>query len=331
MKKNKLIILVMFILIIILYVKNQFSSLLLLHSSYGMPALIQQNAIDNLFVGSSMFRQGIDIQTLESCSPDSSYYILAYNGNQPATEHFQLNHLVEHDVKIKTLYIDMYVYSAFTEPKISDEKLFLELNLREKWELYNIISHPTFTDTISSFFELFIQSNNELLSLWPLNYFLLNKQFHNGGSMLTPVPASTEKLNSYSIPEITPHMNPEQQIYLVKLISLAKDNHIEIIFIETPKYESVANSASYLNAMKSYITFLDQQNVPYLISQNTLNRITPPSISPFSYPFDHDNAEYFSDTLHLSYEGRIAFTSRLTGFKTTTCNTKQQSLDKKSK
>lgn len=311
MQKNKSIIFIIFLFIILLYIKNQFSSLLLLHSSYGMPALIQQHTIDNLFIGSSMFRQGIDIQTLESRPSDSSCYILAYNGNQPSTEYFQLDHLLKHDVKIKTLYIDMYVYSAHTEPKISDEKLFLELNLCEKWKLYNIITHSSLLDAFSSFYELFIQSNNELLVLWPLNSILLNKQFQNGGSMLTPDHASADELTSYSIPEINSNMNPDQQYYLSRLISLARNNHIEIMFIETPKYVSVANSSSYLNAMKSYITFLDQENVPCLISQNTLNKIALTNVSTHSYTFDHGNVEYFSDTLHLSYKGRAAFTSHL--------------------
>lgn len=311
MKKNKLIICVMIVFILLLYVKNQFSPWLLRHSSYGMPALIYRHSIDDLFIGSSMFRQGIDIQTMETGSQDSSYYILAYNGNQPSTEYFQLDHLLKHDVKIKTLYIDMYVYSAYTEPKISDEKLFLELDLGEKWELFNIISHSAPTDTISSFFELFVQSNNELLALWPLNSLLLNRQFHNGGSLLVSGHASAQELSNLSIPKIASDMNPDQQKYLSELIALARENQIEIMFIETPKYDSVANSSSYLDSMKSYITFLDRQNVPYIISQNTYDQITLSNGLPIPYTFDHGNAEYFSDLLHLSHKGRVAFTQKL--------------------
>ena len=74
------------VIVAIILLKNQYSSLLLQNASYGMPALIKRQNVENLFLGSSMFRQGIDILELNAAFPDKNY-ILAYNGNQPATEY----------------------------------------------------------------------------------------------------------------------------------------------------------------------------------------------------------------------------------------------------
>ena len=126
------------ICILLLLVKNQYSYLLLTNSTYGMPALIKQGTVENLYLGSSMFRQGLDINILDGKTKTTNY-ILAYNGNQPALEYYELKYLLEHNVKISNLYIDMYIYSAWEEPEISDEKLFMEVGIEEKYNLWNLI------------------------------------------------------------------------------------------------------------------------------------------------------------------------------------------------
>ena len=64
---------------IIILIKNEYSYKLLENANYGMPALIEKGKVKNLYIGSSMFRQGIDIMTLEENGEDN--YVLAYNGN----------------------------------------------------------------------------------------------------------------------------------------------------------------------------------------------------------------------------------------------------------
>ena len=66
---------------LLILLKNQYGSVFA-GSTYGMPALLKQGEVDHLFIGSSMFRQGLDIDALEE-NLDGSVYILSYNGNQP--------------------------------------------------------------------------------------------------------------------------------------------------------------------------------------------------------------------------------------------------------
>ena len=78
------------IALILILIKNEYARCLPA-STYGMQAAIRKERVDNLFIGSSMFRQGLDIDVLEAELPGSSY-ILSYNGNQPALMALELQY-----------------------------------------------------------------------------------------------------------------------------------------------------------------------------------------------------------------------------------------------
>lgn len=80
MKNVKYILIALIVSLFVVLIKNIVSSRLVSGSS-GMPGVEKMGEVDNLFVGSSVFKQGLDIKELESFS--SSSFILAYNGNQP--------------------------------------------------------------------------------------------------------------------------------------------------------------------------------------------------------------------------------------------------------
>ena len=74
-------------------IKNEYARLLPV-SSYGMQAVIRKKSIDHLFIGSSMFRQGLSIDVLEE-ELEGNVYILSYNGNQPAFMAMELEYMLE--------------------------------------------------------------------------------------------------------------------------------------------------------------------------------------------------------------------------------------------
>lgn len=297
--------------ILFLFLKNQYSSLLLMHSNYGMPALIKQGKIENLYIGSSMFRQGLDIMTLEDTMPNADY-ILAYNGNQPVLEYYQLKKLLDNNVKINHLWVDMYVYSAWEIPKISDEKIFMELDLKEKWTMWKLIEDESQTSP-SNFFRMFVSSNNELLLTWPLNAKLIDSQFYQGGTLTKTSGSTIDVLSQMTAPVIDAEMNEIQKYYLLQLFQLAKENQLPVTLIETPKYEIVASDHNYLSAMSVYIQLAEQENIPCIISEQTARYLNISSCQ--TYTFNHSNPEYFIDALHLSYDGRILFTKLLINIK----------------
>lgn len=289
---------------LVLFIKNQYACLLLTNSTYGMPALIKQGSVQNLYIGSSMFKQGLDIEILGA----NNNYILSYNGNQPALEFCELKYLLNHGVEIENLYVDMYVYSAWENPKISDEKLFMEVNIPEKIFLWNLIKE-TSDNNFQALWRIWVNSNNELIFTWPISSPIINSQFCKGGSLSIPESISEDALSQISVPSITNNMNSFQEYYIKEIIKLADENNINLLFIETPKYESVSKDASYLSAMTSYAHLLDTQNTAYILSENTKQYCQLDHA--LSYSFDVTEANYYADTMHLSYNGRVAFTNAI--------------------
>ena len=291
----KTISLAFLILIMLLFVKNNYSFMLLNNASYGSTNIINKGEINNLFIGSSMFRQGIDIKTLEDNKEDN--YILSYNGNSPYLEYYELLNLLDNNVKINNLYVDMYVYVMYQEPKISDEKMLLEFDFKQKKEILSKIGNG-----FSLLYETYVTSNNEFIITYPINSQIVNNTFYKGGSLLMPSGESSEVLDNSYVYDLSGDMNSIQVEYLIKLIKLAKDNNINLTFIETPKYATVKNNESYLEAMEKYKDILDDLDVKYIVNSIEAN---------ITYSFLNDNPEYYFDNIHLSYKGRVAFTNVL--------------------
>ena len=310
---GKIILITILVCVAVLCVKNQYTSVLMQNATYGMPALIKKGSVDNLYIGSSMFRQGLDIYTLNE--NDESNYILAYNGNQPVQEYRQLNYLLEHGVKVKNLYVDMYIYSAWNIPEISDEKIFLEVDLKEKWNLWKMIGEQEKT-TVTDFWRMFVSSNNELLLTWPINYPILNSQFYLGGSKTQTSGSDYNNLMLSKAPNIDKDMNIVQKEHIEKIIDLCESNGINLVFVETPKFKVVAEDIMYLSAMKQYAELLADKNAAMILEQSTYNYLLNQENSDYLsdidyYQFDADNADYYMDLIHLSSEGRRMFSKKL--------------------
>ncbi len=303
----KYIIVTLFISMIIIFVKNEYSKVILRNENYGMPALINIGEVDNLYIGSSMFRQGIDSVTLDENGENN--YVLAYNGNQPALEYYQLKNLIENKVKIKNIYMDMYVYSAWAQPKISDEKMLLEFGIKDKWNLWKVLSEGANAD-IKTFWQMFITGNNELLITWPLCSGIIDNMFFKGGSTNKPQASNEEALQAMKVNEIIGDINKLQKKYSFMLIELAKKHNINIVYIETPKYINTTNNGTYIEAMKEYIKLLDEKAVDYILCDKTLNLVGE-SKNSYSYIYDNSESSYYVDNGHLSYNGRVEFTKQI--------------------
>ena len=291
----------------VLFIKNQYTPILLKNATYGMPALIEKGYVDNLYIGSSMFRQGLDIQTLNQNGEEN--YILAYNGNQPTLEYLQLKHLLDNGVEIKNLYVDMYVYSAWEEPEISDEKIFMEVDLKKKWELWQLIADKESTSWTDAW-RIFVNSNNEVLLTWFIIYPILNTQFLSGGTLLETAGSSYDTLTQMGVFGAEGEMNHMQKEAIQNITDLCKEYEINIMFIETPKFETIIENESYINVIQKYCSVLQENEVSYVLLEETSNNVLLDG-DDRSYTFDIKNADYFMDTIHLSSEGRVEFSEKI--------------------
>ena len=291
--KNKRIIsvLISVLVVLLLIVKAEYASLIYRESTYGMPALVAKGSIENLYLGSSMFRQGLDIDAIENHQSDS--YILAYNGNQPVSELIELEYLISNNVKIKNLYVDMYAYSMTAEPDISDDKLLLETDIATKYRLMKSVKDKS----LQKLWSVCVSANNDMILTAPIVNPILNSQFRSGGALTVTEGLYGDAYSNLVPPIDTDTINEEQKKAVGDIVTLCKENDIEVVFIETPKSQVVMRDLNYRSIMESYRELLDDHGVQYISSED--------------YKFDYDNSYNFIDAIHLSYQGRVNFSENL--------------------
>lgn len=128
--------------------------------------------------------------------------------------------------------------------------------------------------------------------------------------MNQPSASDKDKLEAMIVPQIDGNMNPIQEEYSLKIIKLAKENGINLMYVETPKYYNMANDQSYISAMKQYINFLEKEDVKYILNVSTWD-LTGRDENVRKYTYDNSKSEYFVDYGHLSYAGRLEFTKQI--------------------
>ena len=290
--------------LLLVLVKNEYARLLPV-STYGMQAAIAQGDTENLFIGSSMFRQGLSIDVLEEGLPGSSY-ILSYNGNQPALMAMELEYMLEEGLEVKSLYIDLYPYTAAADPWLSDTKLLLDTDLDFKlraWELMRRSSGASFSD----FYEFFVTANNEQLLTYPVNNALVSSQFRNGGTLLEQAGKTREELYALGTLGSRDGLNEAQVEGYRRLVALAEEYDLNLYFLETPKYERMYADEDYLE-----LYGLCLETVRGL-EKEWNGKGSFRIICAEDLDFDSSDAGNFQDLIHLSAAGRTEYTRLLCG------------------
>ena len=274
---------------LLVVLKNQYGSVFA-GNTYGMPAAIKMGEIEHLFIGSSMFRQGMDIDVLEE-NLDGNVFILSYNGNQPVFMAEELEYLLEQGVKIENLYIDFYAFTLTAVPWISDTKMFLDTDLAFKKEAWEIMSAHNEV-SVNDFYEMFVTANNEQIFMFPVNNALVSSQFRNGGSLMAPAGQSEEHLDTLDL-GVRDGLFASQLAGYEKIMELCKAHGIRLLFIETPKYEKLLNDTregAYPELLEEMVSWAEGHHASYLLAEE--------------FDFDHANGENFQDLIHLSGQGR---------------------------
>ena len=269
--------------------KNQYGRVFA-GSTYGMPAAIEKGKIEHLFIGSSMFRQGLDIDVLEE-QLEGEVYILSYNGNQPVFMAKELEYLLEQGLEIENLYIDFYAFTLTAVPWISDTKIFLDTDLGFKMDAWKIMAD--YNDVgLSDFYEMFVTANNEQILMYPVNNAIVSSQFRNGGSLMVPAGQTKEHLDTLDL-GVRDGLYESQLAGYDRILELAKHHDINLLFIETPKYEKLltdTRTGAYPELLKKMIVWADENGANYLLAEEL--------------SFDHGDGGNFQDLIHLSGQGR---------------------------
>lgn len=263
------------------------------NSSSGMQAAISQGNIEHLFLGSSLFRQGIDIYIAEEML-EGNTFVLSYNGNQPVQMLEELKLLLRNDVEIDELYVDLYVYSAALRPAISDTKLIWDLDFQGKCKVYGDMveySEAGFPE----FIDFFVASNNQYMIMYPIFNNVMKREFYKGGNIRETLGSTREVLDNLVTPGPREGIDKTQAAALLEIIEICREEDIQIYFAEVPKYYTLDEADYYVRL---------RTELENIVSGETI-------IKAAQLSFDNRNPAYYQDLFHLSGEGRRVYTKLL--------------------
>lgn len=291
--------------------KNIIVPKLMKNANFGVSHATTIKNLDFLLIGSSMFRQGIDINTV--LGEDKKGYLLAYNGNQPYFVYKEMENFYERGGKTKFLLIDMYAYSLANKVTLSDVRILLDSDIKGQLEMFKDMRDYGNADA-KTFYNMFLQTNNELFLTWPISFPLINKRYLNGGNTSKRKGKTEDALSHLKPIATTLEINKKQLESLLQLIELCHSNNTNMIFVETPKYKRIYNiNDDYISIMKKYADELNKYNINMYLHRETLARIPLPINQGHIhvYDFDNDIADNYTDMIHLSYNGRMTFSKIL--------------------
>lgn len=261
--------------------------------SCGMQAAIKEETIENLFLGSSLFRQGIDITALEEGLEGNSF-VMSYNGNQPVQMLEELKMLLRNDVEISNVYMDLYVYSCALRPAISDTRLIWDMDMTGKNALFSDM--VTYSQAgFQEFFDFYVSSNNEYMIFYPVFQMVMKGEFYKGGNIRNTAGSSKEVLDALNTPGDREGIHPVQRQAIEQIMELCKEKEIQLSFIEIPKYQTLEQAEYYVRL---------KEELEECIGQATYYKAE-------DVEFDNENPEYYQDLFHLSGEGRRTYTAKL--------------------
>lgn len=293
--------------------KNVYSCDLSAQTDRSIQRAINFGEIERLYIGSSMFRQGINIYEMEQ-KKSKSRFLIWYEGLDPVSEFIILEDIISKGLTVKNLYVDMYAYSASVSSWPSGEQILFEASLPLKVKIWQTAMKNDKAELIPDTWEIFMHSGNDIFVFWPLFRYILSRTYYRGGhpglDRVYNLGTTQEALQKIIPPgNENSRMNAEQKEAVIKIISLCRENNINLSFIETPKYASTHNSAGYKNLMAEYLEVLNEYNINCIMTGKTLNSIGAGQAENVkSYEFKHEDAGNFIDTIHLSTAGSAAFT-----------------------
>lgn len=288
---------------LIMTAKNEYSRFLP-SPGYGMGEIVQQKNIDYLFIGSSTFRRGLDIEVLNKLP--GNVYILAYNGCQPVTIEMVLEYLLKQGVTIKHLFVDFYPYTAAARPALSDTRLLMDTDIDFKIDLwqslhaYKTDSFQAIEDKASDLYEMFISSNNAIILWWPLYQKLIRSKNYRGGirNLRAEHGQTQETLAQLPMFGKRDGLQKVQIDAYQKIIQTASKHGIQLTYLEIPKYYRLYDDHDYRAFSKQ-------------ILDSFSNAANYQVISADHIPFDNHQADYFNDLVHLSGVGAHVYTQML--------------------
>lgn len=295
MNYKKILLTIVSILIIFLAVvlgKNCLSYKLP-NSAMGVRSIVNLKSVDTLFIGSSGYRKGIDMEEIVN-SLEGSSFMLTYNGNEPFNIYIELKELLNEGVDIGRLIVDFNPSMADRGADLSDKRLLWDISMDSKLELWNALKKEETTD-LFTFYDYWVLSNNDYMVTYPVSYRLISSRYNYGGSTSLDESAGKTREELEAMPVIEkPGINPLQEESIRNIIKLCSNNSIELIFMESPRYITMENDENYRAKSEMMKDIIESEGAKVILRSDL--------------EFDNSKAEYYSDLTHMSGDGKRELT-----------------------
>ena len=294
MKKTIITIITAFILFLaVVMVKNAYSYKIP-NNEMGIQAVIAMKDVDYLFLGSSSFRKGVNMSGLEK-ELDGTSFMLTYNGNQPMNAMIELQEIIKSNTKVHTLVYEIEPGMIDRGADLSDKRLLWDIDLDSKVQIWKYLQEREDANFFM-FYDYWVSSNMDYLITYPIAHKVISKRYYKGGNdgLDVSLAKTEEELMNLPIKE-DPGIDELQLNSIVNIINMCKDNGIELIFLEPPKYKAMDFDENFTSKHAEMVKLLDDNNATYYLGEDL--------------GFDNTKAEYYSDLSHMSKEGMEELTN----------------------
>lgn len=263
------------------------------NKAMGVRSVVAKGHIDTLFIGSSGYRKGIDMETLVD-ELDGQTFMLTYNGNEPFNILIELEEILSEGVSIGTLVVDFNPSMADRGADLSDKRLLWDITLAGKMKLWNEIKELEST-TLFTMYDYWVLANNDYMVTYPVSYPLIASRYNYGGSTAADETIGLSKQELEELPIVeNPGVNVLQKESILSIIRLCKENGINLIFMESPRYITMEEDENYQAKSKEMYALIEREGVRVILRKDL--------------EFDNTKPEYYSDLTHMSGEGKKALT-----------------------
>ena len=287
---------------VVVYVKNAYTYRLP-NEAMGIPSVTCRGHVGTLFMGSSAYRKGIDMYELSKSSDSLNSemgvdcFMLTYNGNQPFNMAIELDQIVKSGCTIDRLVVDLNPSMMDRGADLSDKRLLWDIDFGAKRRLYNELKKREDSGAFL-FYDYWVLSNMDYLVTYPIAKPLISARYYLGGSAKSEESSGKDAgfLNELEIVE-NPGLDKLQLSSIDEIIDICSENDIELIFLESPRYITMAKNPNY-SAKKQELT--------EYISARKVRTITAEELD-----FDNSNPSYYADLTHMSAEGSKVLTAAI--------------------
>ena len=166
MKKTIRTIIISFLIVFAVVMLKNCCSYMLPNHAFGIRYIIGEGKADYLFVGSSSFRKGINMMTLEKELGDNTY-ALTYNGNQPMNVYIELKQMLEAGTEIDTIIYELEPGMVDRGADLSDKRLLWDIDMKSKHEIWQHLKERDDADFFM-FYDYYVSSNMDYLLTYPV-------------------------------------------------------------------------------------------------------------------------------------------------------------------